>query len=74
MYCIGLAVLFAAIVMNTLAIKLGVPTWYDLIRAIQMHGFLVAIQNVSVSQLLFLTVVYPLVLGFVAMITARSIT
>jgi phosphate/sulfate permease len=72
-YFLGIAILIVAIVLNVIAMKLGIPTWHDFIGSIQGMGIMNATRSTPVPSLLFLTVVYPICLGLTAMLTARAI-
>lgn len=62
----GLVILAVAIVLNAIAIALGLPTWYTFFGFLSEHGFSSAVRMVRVIGWLFLLVVYPLILGFIA--------
>ena len=56
-YIIGISVLLAAIVLNSIAIRLKIRTWYS---------FLNKPSKLKVIDYLFLFIVYPLTLGLIS--------
>jgi len=57
-FLVGISVLFVAIIFNILLTKLGLATWYDLLT----------VKNLTKKYISFviLIVIYPLILGYVA--------
>ena len=57
-FLVGISVLFVAIIFNILLTKLGLATWYDLLT----------VKNLTKKYISFvvLIIIYPLILGYVA--------
>jgi hypothetical protein len=57
-FLVGISVLFVAIIFNILLTNLGLATWYDLLT----------VKNLTKKYISFvvLIVIYPLILGYVA--------
>ena len=57
-FLVGISILFVAIIFNILLTKLGLATWYDLLT----------VKNLTKKYISFvvLIVIYPLILGYVA--------
>jgi hypothetical protein len=70
-YLSGIVVLVGAILINTLAGLLGLPTWYDLLKSAGEQGFLSALRALTVLQLLFLFILYPTGLGLLVLAALR---
>lgn len=61
-YIIGFCILLIAILVNSLALKLGFKTWYDLIEELSTNG-LYTLKTISILDGIWLFVLYPLCLG-----------
>jgi len=64
-YLAGIVVLVIAILINLLAQKLGIITWYGFLENITRHGFSQTIIS-KWPHLIFLLIIYPLILGAAA--------
>jgi hypothetical protein len=62
----GYLVLFCAIILNVLAQKLGVHTWYDFLQMVSANGFAAALTRMKLLDILFLFAGYPVILGLSA--------
>ena len=60
-FFVGLPILITAIIFNILLTKIGLPTWYDLITAKEVSK--------NYISLIILAIVYPTLLGYVAIKT-----
>lgn len=67
----GWIILIAAIVMNVIAMQLGVTTWYPFLNDVSKMGFVKAFGGTSLISKLFLFVIYPLGLGLSAFLILR---
>lgn len=67
----GWIVLVVAIILNYIAIKFGLTTWYDFAGIIGKHGLIEAVKRIGVVSVVFLLVVYPFVLGLAALFSLR---
>lgn len=72
-YVVGIAILLVAIILNSLASKLGILTWYGLIMDISKRGIIGAIKNTRFLSLFFMFVIYPFTLGIVAFFTWQKL-
>jgi len=61
-YIIGLCILLIAILVNGLAYKLGLKTWYDLIKELNTNG-IYTLKTMSILDGIWLVVLYPMCLG-----------
>jgi len=59
----GVLILITAVFVNMIAMYFGVSTWYSLLREAGDQGFLTALRNRGVIDLIFLFLIYPSVLG-----------
>jgi hypothetical protein len=71
MYLSGIVVLVGAILINSVAGLIGLPTWYDFLKSAGEQGFLTALRTLNVLQLLFLFVLYPAGLGLLVFAAVR---
>lgn len=62
----GFSVLVVAIIVNYIAAKLGVATWYEFIEIVGNHGVVGAIRQIDLLSILFLFIIYPFILGTTA--------
>lgn len=62
-YIGGLIILVAAIILNTVAMKLNLSTWFSFIEDINKDGFAKSISKQSIGSLVFLFLAYPFLLG-----------
>lgn len=65
-YGTGLAILIGAILINMIATFLGIATWYSYIHTIRASGFLQATKQIGILSIIFLYVIYPTILGYIA--------
>ena len=65
-YLAGLAILISAIAMNVVASIVGLATWYQVLTFAVEVGAGATIQDLRVTDLLFLLLIYPGLLGAVA--------
>lgn len=72
-YLIGLAILIVAIVLNAIAIQMGMDTWYSFLEKIQGSGFTTALRQSSFASLFFLFLLYPFCLGMVAFLIKNAL-
>jgi hypothetical protein len=70
-YFYGIVVLVVAIIANATAKSIGVSTWFDFLSDIGQVKFLVKLKSLSLSSILFLFVLYPLLLGFSLVIAEK---
>lgn len=67
-FIIGYAILIVAVLLNFLALQFGIKTWNEfLTRDIKIHGINALVQ-LSLVDIGFLFIIYPLLLGFTAFI------
>jgi hypothetical protein len=59
----GYLILFCAIILNVLAQKLGVQTWYDFLLVVSEKGFGASFSRLQIQDILFLFAGYPVMLG-----------
>ena len=62
----GYTILIGAIILNILATALGIMTWYGFLESATAHGFFGAIGHAGVISVVYLFVLYPLLLGWMA--------
>lgn len=67
----GWAVLAIAIVINYIAMKMGILTWYSFFEKTDKIGFFQAIAKSPIISTIFLFIIYPAILGFTAFITLK---
>ena len=67
-FIIGLAIMVGAVIINYIAILLGLQTWYTFLPNLIKSGF----KGQTMSNLLFLFIIYPLLLGAIGYYTTRS--
>jgi hypothetical protein len=72
-YIIGIVILGVAIILNTLALKFGILTWYSFIGEIGKGGIIQAVKYAGVLSLFFLFILYPLVLGLCGYIATQKL-
>jgi len=70
-YLTGLVVLIIAILLNFLAGKVGLDTWYSFLSEFQKVGPVKTIAKTSLPSLIFLFGIYPFCLGVVAFFVVR---
>lgn len=73
-YLAGVVVLVGAIVLNVLAGRLGLATWYDFLGSVTQSGTREAIKALRIWDWLFLPVIYPVCLGAFAYLVLRHQT
>ena len=66
-YCIGLFILIIAIILNLLAQKLKLLTWYEFGPEFFKNP-LKKIKNTNLKSLLWLFILYPFILGYLTVI------
>lgn len=62
-YIIGVAILIIAIIMNMLAIKLNIETWYSFTSKISEKGLADSFKEINFFSIIYLFIIYPLILG-----------
>ncbi len=67
----GWIILIVAIVMNIIAMQLGIITWYPFLNDVSKMGFVKAFGETSLISKLFLFVIYPLGLGLSAFLILK---
>lgn len=67
----GWIILLGALVINAIALKLNMTTWYEFTVLITKSGIAGAFQKTNVQSLLFLFVLYPLLLGILCYLSLR---
>lgn len=67
----GWGILIAAIILNIIALRLGITTWYPFFEEINKTGFNKAFSGLSFISKFFLIVIYPLGLGAIAYLILR---
>jgi hypothetical protein len=65
LYIIGLCILIAAILLNGIAAKLGLMSWYDFLTQLSNQGKLV-FSRIRLVDYLWLLMGYPFLLGTAA--------
>ncbi len=65
-FILGWVILLVAILLNVVATRLGIDTWYPFLNNAGKVGFLKAISENSILSKLFLFIIYPLLLGITA--------
>lgn len=60
----GYAILAIAIILNILAAKFNVNTWFNFVNQISRLGFLGAIKRQTLQSILFLFIIYPMSLAY----------
>lgn len=71
MFLFGWLLLVGAILVNIIAIKLGVETWYSFLNNIGKYGFVKAFTDASIASKIYLLIIYPLSLGFLMLIISK---
>ena len=62
----GYTILIGAIILNILATTFGIVTWYGFLESATAHGFFGAIRQSGIISVVYLFVLYPLLLGWMA--------
>jgi len=62
-FVVGWGILIVAIILNFIAVRLEIWTWYQFVEEAMKSGTLKAFTSTSTSSKLFLVVIYPLLLG-----------
>lgn len=70
---VGWAILLFAILINFIAQRVGIWTWYDFLGKIGKNGFVGAFLKSSLFSKIFLFIVYPFILGVVTIFTTRLV-
>lgn len=70
-FIIGWVILIVALIVNGVALKIGIDTWYSFAGEISRTGFKKAFLNTSFFAKVFLFVLYPLILGVSAWAASR---
>lgn len=65
-WLIGLGILMIAILVNLLAAKWQLTTWYDFLSNTQKLGWKSAWLKLNILNAIFLFLIYPLILGYFA--------
>lgn len=65
-FLLGWLILLVAILLNVIAARLGIDTWYPFLNNAGKVGFLRAMSESTILSKLFLFVIYPLALGLTA--------
>jgi len=65
----GWLVLIVAILLNLVARRIGITTWYDFLSQVSELGVITTVKNLSILSMLFLVLLYPLILGLTAYLT-----
>lgn len=68
----GWVVLIVAIVLNIIALKIGIVTWYPFLTDVSKMGFIKSFIELSIMSKIFLFVLYPLALGFSAFLILKK--
>lgn len=67
----GWVVLIVAIIINYIAIKMGILTWYSFLEKSGKIGFFQAVTKSPIISTIFLFIIYPAVLGLTALLTLK---
>lgn len=70
---VGWVILILAILLNFLAGKLGITSWYPFLDNVSKNGIVFSFQKLSIISILFLFVAYPGLLGFSAVVVAKAL-
>jgi len=73
-FIVGWAILLVAIILNILASRMGIDTWYPFFSNVEKIGVVKAFAKTSFISKLFLFIIYPSLLGLVAFIIFRKIS
>ena len=73
-YLAGIDILFTAVILNVIAGKMGLSTWYDFILNIGRENFKDAVMKLGFCSIVFMAIVYPLLLGVTAVLSYRILT
>lgn len=73
LFLAGWVILVAAILLNFLAIKFGISTWYPFTDSISKNGFLKVFKELSLVSKLFLFIIYPFLLGLSGFLVLKFI-
>jgi hypothetical protein len=65
-FIVGWGILITAIILNIVALRLGITTWYPFLDEVNKMGFYKSFLKLSIISKAFLFVIYPLGLGVVA--------
>ncbi len=71
MFLAGWILLLVAILLNGLANKLGIDTWYPFLNEVSKSGFVKSLSKTSYLSKLFLFIIYPGLLGVTALLVAK---
>lgn len=72
-YFTGILILIGAIIVNSLATALNLPSWYSFLQKTSIGGFIEQAFRMPFMSALWLLIGYPLVLGFLAKIATHLI-
>lgn len=70
---VGWVVLATAIILNIIALRLGITTWYPFLDEVLKIGFIKAFVQSSFVSKLFLFIIYPLLLGLSAFLIFKRL-
>lgn len=68
----GWAILIAAIVLNIIALRLGLTAWHVLLEDAAKTNFMEAFLRTNLISKVFLLIIYPLLLSFAAMVIFKK--
>ena len=69
----GFVILIVAALVNIVALKAGISTWYPFLNDVSKIGFVKAFVETSFVSKVFLFIIYPLLLGLSAFIVLGKI-
>ncbi len=67
----GWTILLVAVLLNAIATRLAIDTWYPFLNEVSRHGFTEAFFKTSVVSKLFLFIIYPTLLGLSAFVVFK---
>ncbi len=70
-YLAGMVILLAAILLNLLASALKLATWYTFLNLVSQQGLSPALHSLKATDILFLFLIYPFLLGLSASVTLK---
>ena len=71
LFLIGIIILVGAILINALASLLNLVTWYSFLSNLARDGLRQGLKNTPILSLIFLFLLYPFSLGFLAYLGLR---
>ena len=71
MFLSGIVILIGAIIVNIVAKRLDMKTWFDFLESIAQKGLGSALSQLNVASVFYLFLIYPLALGFLVWLCVK---